>query len=149
MKKSWIAVVALGALVLAPAVASAGGRFGTDRGGRYSGYHGGGGRGYSGSRSHFDISIGFGSGGYHRGGYSYSSFRYSTGRPYYRDYYRPRPVVVYSPPVVACPPPVVYVAPPVVYSPAPVVYYPAPRVYAAPAYPTSYYYSSGGYYCGR
>src|SRR5688500_17270746 len=93
MKKSLIALLALGALTLAPAVASADHRFGTDRGSRYDrgGYSGGR------SRSYFDVSVGFGSGGYHRGGYSYSNFSFGRGRSYsprysyYEPCYRPSP----------------------------------------------------------
>lgn len=138
------AMIALGALMLVPAETFADHRFGTDRGSRYyRGGHHGGFHGYHGgrSRSYFDISIGFGSHKYYRGGGYHSSFRFGTyPRHYgYKSYYRPAPLVVYSPPVVYAPPP------PVIYSPPPVVYYSAPR----PVYTSSYYYSSGGYYCGR
>jgi hypothetical protein len=153
MNKSYLAVLALGALMLAPGVASADHRFGTDRGGRYSGGGGGwsGGGGYrSSSRGFFDVSIGFGSGGYRRGGYSYTNLSFGSSPRYYRGGYTsysapvycPPPVVVYEPRIVYAPPPrVVYVSP----APAPVVYYPAPQA----VYTSSYYYSSGGYYCGR
>ena len=151
-KSSLMSVVALATLMLMPAVASAEHRFGTDRGSRYHGgsyrgssYHGG--HGFrSSSRSHFGISIGFGSGGYHRGGYSYTNLHFGRSPSYYRGGYTRYYPPVYSAPVY-CPPPVVYApAPSVIYAPPPaVVYYPSPR----PVYTSSYYYSSGGYYCGR
>jgi hypothetical protein len=148
MNKSLITLLALGVMALAPSAARADGRFGTDRGSRYSG-------GHSHSSSFFGVSVGFGSGGYHHGGgYGYAgSFTYGRGygyapRYYPRSYsyyadpcYRPSPVIVYPAPapVIVAPAPVVY---------APPVYYAAPRVYS-PVYTSSYYYSSGGYYCGR
>ena len=150
MKKSLVALSALLALTFAPTFASAGGRFGTDRGARYSGggYHG------SRSSSFVGVSIGFAGGGYHRDGFYGGSFTYGRGYgyapryypryssySYYEPCYRPAPVVVYPAPA-----PVVYAPAPVIYS-AP-VYYSAPRVYT-PVYTSSYYYSSGGYYCGR
>jgi hypothetical protein len=158
-KQSLVAVLAaLAAMICLPDIASADHRFGTDRGSRYSGggyrgghsggyhggYHGGGHRGYHGgsSRSYWNVSVGFGSGGYHRGGYSNVGFSFGRSPTYYRGGY----TRYYSAPVY-CPPPVVYApAPRVVYvAPPPVVYYPAVQ----PIYTSSYYYSSGGYYCGR
>ena len=137
MKKSLCtALLALGALTLLPQTASADHRFGTDRGSRY-----GGGHGYRGghSDSSFGVSIGFGSGGHHRGGYSDLHFGYSSPTYYRGGYTR------YYPPAYSYPAPVVYApAPRVVYvAPPPVVYY------SPPVYTSSYYYSSGGYYCGR
>ena len=141
MKKgSVLAIVALVALMMVPSVASAEHRFGTDRGSRYyRGYHGGS------SRSYWNVSVGFGSGGYHHGG-GYSNVGVSFGRSptYYRGGYARYYPRVYAAPAY-CPPPVVYAAPRVIYAePAycpPPVYYPA-----RPVYTSSYYYSSG-YYC--
>ena len=155
------AAVFLAALVLAPATTSADRRGGYyDRGDRYSrGYHGG-------SRSGFDVSIGFGSGyrhsyssigiGYSRGyrGHSYGSFGYHRshygGGPIYRGerYHAPR-VYYYDAPSY-------YYAPPVVYAPPPVVYYPPPRsYYYAPVRsydycgPSAYSSTSVRFYYGR
>ena len=138
-----------GAVTLLPSVAQAGGRFDTrDRGSRYiGGSHYRGGHHYGSSRSHFGFSIGFGSGSHWGPRYSHTSFSFGTYRPhsYYRSY---RPVYVPAP--VYCPPPaVVYRPAPVYVAPAPVVV--MPRTYSAPCYttPSTYYYSSGGYYYGR
>ena len=138
----------LGALVLlgvAPAMASADYRY--DRGGRYDRgdryYRGGHDRG---SRSSFDLSIGFGSRGHHN--HSYTRFGYSSAPRYYGPRY-------YEAPVYVAPPPVYYAPPPVIYRPAPV--YVDPPTYYAPTdggyyyggygRPRAYYYSTGSYYC--
>jgi hypothetical protein len=150
---SLLAVLAVAAMLVAPSVASAEHRFGTDRGSRYSGgggYHGSsyhGGHGYrSSSRSYWNVSLGFGSGGYHHGGYSNVGISFGRSPTYYRGGYSRYYPRYYSAPAY-CPPPVVYAPPPRVvyaapaYCPPPVVYYPA-----RPVYTSSYYYSSG-YYC--
>ena len=157
MKKSLASLFAVGALALLPAVASAGGRFGTDRGFRY----GGGGWGGGHSHSFFGISLGFGSGGWCGNGFStrfsYSNYPRFYGGPIYRstrfyggygDYCASPVVVVPSAPLVYSPP-VVYTAPPVVYSAPPVVY--SAPVYSAPVVVTpvrTYYYSGSSCYYG-
>ena len=140
-----VAVVALAALMFVPSVASADHRFGTDRGSRYSGYHGGGG-----SHSYWNVSLGFGNGGYYHGGGGYSHVGVSFGRSptYYRGGYARYYPRYYAAPAYCAPAPVYY-APRVVYA-APAYCAPAPVYYAPrPVYTSSYYYSSGGYYCGR
>ena len=141
MKKlSLLAVVAVAAILFVPSVASAEHRFGTDRGSRYSrGYHGGGS-----SRSYWNVSVGFGSGGYHHGGYSNVGISFGRSPTYYRGGYARYYQRVYAAPAY-CPPAPVYYAPRVVYA-APAYCPPAPVYYAPPVYTSSYYYSSG-YYC--
>jgi hypothetical protein len=138
-------VVALAAMLIVPSIASAEHRFGTDRGSRYY-------RGYEGgrSRSHWNVSVGFGSGGYYRSGYSHVGVSFGRSPTYYRGGYSRHYPRYYSAPAY-CPPPVVYAPSPRVVYAAPAYYPPPPVVYYAPrpVYTSSYYYSSGGYYCGR
>ena len=135
-----LAVVALAAMLVVPSVASAEHRFGTDRGSRYyRGYEGGS------SRSYWNVSVGFGSGGYHHGGYSNVGVSFGRSPSYYRGGYARYYPRYYAAPAY-CPPAPVYYAPRVVYAapaycPPPAIYYPA-----RPVYSSSYYYSSG-YYC--
>lgn len=152
MTKSVVGLLALGVVVMLPAMASAGGRFGTDRGARYVNCG-------SGSRSAWGVSFGY-AGGSWGGGYSSIGFSYGSGwgggycapRVYAPRVYAPRVYTpCYTPPVVVSPPvcytpPAVY-ASPVVYSPA--VVYAAPRVYTPCYTPQSSYYFSGSYYYGR
>jgi hypothetical protein len=145
-------VVAFAAIMVAPTVASADHRFGTDRGSRYSGGGHGGGSGWhggGGSRSFWNVSVGFGSGGYHGNGWYGTALSFGRAPTYYRGGYSR----YYSSPAYCAPtyyaPTYSYCAPPVVYAPAPRVVYVAPVYYTSPVYTSSYYYSSGGYYCGR
>jgi hypothetical protein len=106
-----------------PAIASAGGRFGTDRGARYSGHS------HSSSSWGVGVSFGYAGGGSYYGGTGfYGAGHYGYG--YHGGYscYSPGYYPGYCAPVYR---PVVY-APPVVYTP-PVYYYAAPTYYAAPA----------------
>jgi hypothetical protein len=136
-------VTVVAALLLVPAIASAGEWRSYDRGDRYI---------RSGSRSSIGISIGFGWGHHDR---SYGSINFGYRTPVYRDtaYYSPR---YYAPsPRVYCPPPVVY-RPAPVYTPSycgSSYYYSSPRVrYYAPVRSysyTRYDYCAPRYYYGR
>lgn len=148
--------VALAALLMAPAIASADRGHRYDRGDRYV---------RSSSRSSIGVSVGFGWGSHRHSG-SFGSISYNYQRPVYRHYdyspryyersadfcYSPRVYAprVYTPaPVVIAPPPVI-VAPRVVYS-APTYYYAAPRThYYTPTYTyRSYDYCAPRYYYHR
>jgi hypothetical protein len=118
-------------MLLVPTVASAGHY---DRGERYRSDRTHDYRSSRSSSSRFDISFGFGSGGYRD--YSYANVRYGRGYTYPRYY---SPPVVYRQPVYyhPAPPPVIYHAPP-------------PRIYySEPCYSAPYYYSETRYYYGR
>ena len=136
-----VVVVAL-ATIMVPTVASAEHRYGTDRGSRY--YGGGGGGHNHGSSSFWNVSVGFGGGGYHGNGWYGTALSFGRAPTYYRGGYSRyyNAPVVYAPSYCAPSYPVVYAAPRVYVAPAPVYY-------TSPVYTSSYYYSSGGYYCGR
>ena len=137
MKYLWAAALMV---VMLPAVAEAGGRWGGDRGHRYSGH------GHKSSGWGVGVSFGYSSGwhgGYGTFGYGYSSSCYRPVRAYCPPVYRYP--VCYSPPVVYSAP-VVY-SPPVYYSsPA---YYSSPVYYSAPACEPRYYSSASVYYYNR
>jgi len=136
-----VVLAALAAMIMLPNSASAQHRYGTDRGARY---YGGGGGGWSGghsshSNSFWNVSIGFGS-GYHGNGFYGGAVSFGSG-PYYRGGYSRYYAPAYYPNYSYCAPAPVYYAPRIVYAAPPVVYVPAP------VYTSSFYYSSGGYYC--
>ena len=103
MRNVALSCIALMTLALVPSIAS-GDRY--DRGDRYRGgdhYY----RGHDHNHSSFNVSFGFGNGGY--SDYSYVNFGYSSGyNGYHRPYYYPR---YYAAPVSYCAPPPVYYAP--------------------------------------
>lgn len=124
-------ILALTTLLAISAPALAGDRHSYDRGHRF----------HDSRRGSVDISIGFGSSGWHDS--SYFGFRYSTF-PRHRPVFVERPVWVERPIVVRrpvyCPPPVVVLPPrPVVIYERPAVYCPPP-VHYRPAYPAHYDY---------